>query len=247
MTAFPHLKSPAFGAGSTAALLLALAFTACGPGTSNDDLDGGLDDIDEPDPAYFGLEDGLCFRYDWGGGNLWFTLEIREDDGIAVKNTKTWAMTYRQPAGELRTDWVEVTADGDLLLHQRRIPGTFGGQPTFDRYDPAPVLLRKDMADNAFLQTETEIERNVGGTRGEATASFRTVVTGRETVTALGETSDAQAVNLSIVEDGGGSTDRVKFVPNVGFVRIDPDGNELDDMLLGERSKLGDGEVCAPQ
>lgn len=251
MSLFPHLRrfaSDVSGAGVTAALLLAFAFTACGGAPSNNDnTDGGPLDEDEPNPAYFGLEDGLCFRYDFGGGNLWFTLEIREDDGVAVRNTKTWAMIYRYPAGELRTDWVEATSDGDLLLHRRRVPGSFGTQPTYDVYDPAPVLLREGMADNAFIQTDTDIQRTIGSARTETTASFRTVVTGRETVTALGETYDTQSVQLSIVETGAGGTDRVRFAPDVGFVRIDPDGNDLTDMLLGSRTTLGEGEVCDPQ
>lgn len=152
----------------TSALVFALAaigfssLTGCGGdppqnGETDAGVDAGVGDLE----AYFSLQVGRCFEY-----TLQDSKQPIPDLGVAIEKIDTeqfkaeapqgtYVVTYWQGFARM-TDYVSLTEEGELKLHQR----VFTGGKQF-RYKPAITLLKAPIKGNDRIDSGEKVDVRV--------------------------------------------------------------------------------------
>lgn len=228
----------------TLALVVALAAGGCGDpggGPSDGGSDGGGDAA--PEPSFFGLAEGRCFRYDVGGGNLYFTLETRRDE-TTIRDVPTWQLIWRNNGMLWRTDWVEVTSAG-LKIHRRNFPPALSTPLVSELYSPAAVVVPVSLAVGRDVETRTTAKRSAGSSPTDVDITFRVTAEDKVEVTAAGQTGEATKFLVAAFSGSEAVVDRWWLTPEVGFVRVDPNGRELEVLPLAQVDGPEAGD-CVP-
>jgi hypothetical protein len=237
-------------------LALTTGLAACGGTTDNNQKSDGGTIVDTPDPAYWGLADKNCFRYDDGSGDNYFTLSVTEDPNT-VAGVKTYRLAFRDRGWLKREEWLEVRGDG-LMLWRRSDPGDqFASPPvppTFSIFAvpgatdaPPPVYIPKEL--RLQVPTISKLTATVSsGTTSEKVATTVTVTKDAdEPVQALEAEQASSKLILGVTrdEDGSGTTDILWFVPNVGIAQYElSDTNTKVTLVKAEQNvKAAD---CTP-
>lgn len=214
---------------------------ACGGPDDGKKSDAGTD---QGTPAeYWGLADKTCLHYADTNGNLYYSVEIIFDQ-TSITGVDTWRLVHRNQGFEQRTDWLEIVDDA-LVLHRRNVGGGFSGSDVLYRYDPPPVLLSEGF--EAGDSVESVTNTRIGGDTETVEQTFRVASLGEETVEGPEGPVASQKLTVSIETSTGTEVERAWFAPQVGFVKLDPAGNDVDEVTLARVDVLADEDVCSAE
>lgn len=225
------------------ALVVFCGAVACGPASSGPS-DAGEDKTTSAE--YWGLVDKRCLHYADSKNRETYTLEIAFDK-VTVTGIDTWRLTHREQGWEQRIDWLE-RVDNKLVLRRRKISGQSGDfSETLNRYTPPPVFLRDNLQEGDNVESVASTRVDVDGAKVEEAQeqTFRTASLGEESIKGPDGEVMAQKLTLSRETPTDNEVERAWFVPELGFVKIDPPG-PVGDQTLVRVELLSDGANCSP-
>lgn len=222
-------------------LLVAAVLSACGTIPAQTTPDGGPA---APDPAYWGLADKTCLRFEDGTASK-LTVSIVLDSST-VGGTTTYKMLYRNNGFEQKTDWVAPTSEG-LALYRRHLAADGLTPDKYFTYTPPPDLLFKGLKTTSMAHvTSTSAAISSSGGNSTAAMEFTLNVVSTDPLTANG--AEVQAAQYSVVEavTGGAITSyKLWFVPQVGIVKLDQLGTSTFWVLKTVEQNVAP-DACIP-
>lgn len=222
-------------------LTLVSSLVACGPPQSGESPGkGGRDDTLSAD--FWGFADRRCFTYTDKDGRDSYTVEALADD-TTIAGVETWRVVHRHNGFLQREDSFELVGR-TLVLWRRKVTTPTGER--LGRFDPPFVFLRDNLKTGDSVESTSEASVNEGGNRTDENQVFRTSALDEEPV--VGPAGEVQARKLTFAHEMTGALEIEIgwFVPNLGFVKLDPPGEEIvkGEVRLTKVADLADGETC---
>jgi hypothetical protein len=204
-----------------------------------------------PQPAYWGLADKACWRFDDGTKTNPYTVYIAQDSTTIAKVT-TFHLAHRLNGFQQRDDWLEVKPDSLLSWRHTDAADASTTPPTppvFSLYSPAPIVLQQDLPIGQNVDTKTTAKMSTGTSGSmDVMLDFNVIADAQETVMALGAPQSATHYLVTVTNSDGSSqkVDHYWLTPNVGIVQFQPSG-ATNPYVLTKSDLNSSTSLCVPQ